>query len=170
MDALAKLGIEPASILFYIVNIGILLAVIAFFVTKPLLKILDERRAKISGSLAKADALTREFEEKYATVKAETESMRKSFLEEAEQLKRSLNDERKEMYQKIGADREMLMTQAKKEIEQIKQQTLAQMEQDVTRMMKQIILTIMKESLDDAAIEKSVQGSWQKFTSQYLQS
>lgn len=169
MDVLAKLGIDFPSILFYIINVGVLLVVMTFFVTKPLLKILDERRAKIGGSLAKAEELTREFEEKYAQVKAETETMRKNFLEEADQLKRSVAEERKEMHQQIGADRQALMTQAKAEIEQMKKESLAQIEKDVTRMMKQVVLTIMKETIDDATAEKTVAASWQKFTSQYLQ-
>lgn len=169
MEALAKLGIEIPSIIFYLINIGVLLVVISFFVTKPLLKILDERRAKISGSLARAEELTREFEEKYAQVKSETDAMRKNFLAEAEELKRSLDEERKIMHQQIGADREALMTQAKTEIEQMKLQALSQMEQDVTRMMKQVVLTIMKDSLDEETVQKSVATSWQKFTSQYLQ-
>lgn len=170
MEALAKLGIEPSSILFYLVNIGVLLAVISFFVTKPLLKILDERRAKISGSLARAEELTREFEEKYATVKNETDTMRKSFLAEAEELKRSLEEEKKAMHQQIATDRDVLMTQTKTEIEQMKQQALSQIEHDVTRMMQQAVLTIMKDSMDEAAVEKSVTSSWKNFTSQYLQS
>ena len=51
MDILVKLGINGSLLLAQIVNFAIVAGVLAYFVYRPLLRILDERRERIRKSM-----------------------------------------------------------------------------------------------------------------------
>ena len=55
MEGLIQLGVNTWSLIFYLVNFGILVVVLYFFAYKPLLRAMDQRSERISDSLAAAD-------------------------------------------------------------------------------------------------------------------
>ena len=44
MDQLSNLGIDPWNMLLYLANTGVLLVILTYFLYKPILKFIDERR------------------------------------------------------------------------------------------------------------------------------
>ncbi len=64
MDQLfAAFGIDWRLLLIQAVNFGLLLAVLSYFLYKPVLKMIDERREKIAESVRTAEAAQRRLEE-----------------------------------------------------------------------------------------------------------
>ncbi|MBU1089559.1 F0F1 ATP synthase subunit B [Patescibacteria group bacterium] len=69
MEILTSLGIDPAVMLAQAVNFFALLAILSFFVYKPILKLLDERKERI----AKAEEHAQLVEDKLARVEELTQ-------------------------------------------------------------------------------------------------
>lgn len=57
MELLQKLGVDWKLLLAQIVNFTILLSVLTFFVYRPLLRVIDERRERIRKSMDDAEAI-----------------------------------------------------------------------------------------------------------------
>lgn len=60
MSGLESLGIDLQSIIYYLVNYGIILAVIGFYVVPRIRAVLEKRQREISGSVDEADKLQQE--------------------------------------------------------------------------------------------------------------
>ena len=71
MEALQKLGIDGASILFYLVNYGVLFFILNKFVIRPLTKTMDERSNQIRTNLQEAEQLRIDFQTEMARKTAE---------------------------------------------------------------------------------------------------
>ncbi|MBI1812510.1 F0F1 ATP synthase subunit B [Candidatus Peregrinibacteria bacterium] len=54
MELLAKLGVDWKLLLAQVVNFSIILGVLSFFIYRPLLNLLDERRARIAKAMEDA--------------------------------------------------------------------------------------------------------------------
>jgi flagellar motility protein MotE (MotC chaperone) len=55
--------IQLAQIIFQILNFGVVLAALTYFVYKPVVKLLDERKAKIAQAAKSADEIQKEKEQ-----------------------------------------------------------------------------------------------------------
>lgn len=62
MELLQKLGVDWKLLLAQIVNFTILLSVLTFFVYRPLLRVIDERRERIRKSMDDAEQIAHEQE------------------------------------------------------------------------------------------------------------
>ncbi|MDP3975372.1 MAG: F0F1 ATP synthase subunit B, partial [bacterium] len=61
MEAFSRLGIDWNSVILYLINFGILAVVVGYFVTGPILRILDQRRQHIQSAVEEAEKLKQEF-------------------------------------------------------------------------------------------------------------
>jgi len=77
MEILTKLGIEWQQILAQAINFGVIAAVLTYFVYKPLLKAIDDRRARIQQSIKNAEQVEAKMRD--------IESSKKSVLSKADQ-------------------------------------------------------------------------------------
>ncbi len=87
MEALAHLGIDGKLLLAQVVNFVIVLLVLKRFAYQPMLKLLDERSAKIERGLADAEAAQTklaEIETREKTVLAEARAEAKKILMDTE--------------------------------------------------------------------------------------
>lgn len=93
---LARLGVDWRLLVAQLVNFGLVLFVMAKFVYKPLLKVMDERTGKIEQGLkdaaAAADAKNAASSEKDQVV-TEARQRARAIIEEAESLAVTLRDE-----------------------------------------------------------------------------
>lgn len=88
MEALANLGIDWKLLLAQVVNFVIVLIVLKRFAYQPMLKLLDERTAKIARGLADAELAQNklsEMEEKERAVLAEARTEAKRILVETDE-------------------------------------------------------------------------------------
>ncbi len=57
MELITKLGIDTSMLIAQLVNFVVLIAVLSFFVYKPVLRVLDDRRERIRKSMEDAKAI-----------------------------------------------------------------------------------------------------------------
>ena len=103
MDALAHLGINAKLLIAQVVNFAILLFVLKRYAYRPILKLLDERSAKIEKGLADA--------EQAALTLKETSAEEKRILSEARAEVRALMTATEESAKKRDADQLVLTEQ-----------------------------------------------------------
>lgn len=133
MEILNQLGINPAVMIAQAVNFFVLLGILSFFVYKPILKLLDERKNRI----AKAEANAKLVEDKLAR----TDELTKKELQKAQQKSREI----------IAA----AVESAKKEEEKL----IAVGQEKVTKIVEAGRASIEKERIDATTqIKKEVAG------------
>lgn len=81
-ELFAAFGIDWRLLLVQAVNFGVLLLVLTYFLYKPLLRIIDERREKVSEGVRTAEEASR----KLADAKVESDVLVGSAAREAEEL------------------------------------------------------------------------------------
>ncbi len=127
MEALQPLGLDPALFIAYLINFVILLFLLRLFAYKPILKMLAERKQKIQESLEEADKVRQEAEVQRAEFQGELEEARKTSQEAAARAA-----------QETEKMREALLVEARKEAEQIREQSHQQVEVERQQAMSEL--------------------------------
>lgn len=111
------LGLDVKLILAQIVNFALLLWLLKKYLYRPIIDVLEKRRAKIEADLQKSGEIEKRLEE----VEKERDQQRQTNREEAQELLKKSRDQAEAMKVKIltGA-REQAETEVKKATEQIK--------------------------------------------------
>ena len=156
---LSQLGIDWKALLGQAINFFILLAVLTFFVYKPLIEVIKKRNAKIKEGLDKAEEADVRLKEidvigKEKIKEAENTSINiiKATEKKAKILDQELQKKNEEKQLKLQKETEV---QLKKQLEDNKKVVLAQAA-DLVR--KTIIKTVelSPSAIDDALIKKAV--------------
>lgn len=156
MEIFSKLGLDWRLLLAQVINFGILSFVLAKFLYKPMLKLLDERRSKIAEGLARA--------EDAAQAKRDVEQWRKE--EEARLRARG-----EEMFQEAKSQAEKLQAQilaaAQEEAKRIREQTRKELEREKERIFQEAqselaglvslaTARVLERNIEDHDIKKSI--------------
>lgn len=144
-DLFAAFGVNWKLLLIQAVNFGLLLSVLSYFLYKPLLKIIDERRESVAEGVRKAQAADRQLED----AKQEGSEMVGRAAREAEQLvatARSRADEKGlEVLRTAEARAEALLKDAQARAEESKRQALLESQKDIARAAMLAAEKILKE-------------------------
>lgn len=111
------IGINLPLLLAFVVNFIILLVLLSVVLYKPVLKMLDERQAKISDSLEQAEKIKQQITQSEENIKAHLDSARKEgqkIVAQAEQIGERLKTEAKE---EARHEAESLVNKARVEIQ-----------------------------------------------------
>lgn len=163
MEALEKLGIEPFSILLYLINLGSVLLVLTFLLYRPILGFMDKRRKEISDSVEEASILRDEFEKTIQKAEKEKIELEKNFREEMEKLKKFVEQKRGELTKEMEAARAEMMAKASAEIEEKKRSLLKEAEGEVLSLMKKIILNVVQNKVPENVIQESIKDAWKTY-------
>jgi len=146
------------TLIAQVFNFIILLVILAKFAYKPLLKALDDRRAKIIDDMDSAEqtrldaeALKKEYTKQLANAKKEASEI----IDKANKSAQTMHET---MLQEVQKDKENIMAAAKEQIEQERTQALQDVRGEVIALSTQIAGKLMRQQLDSAenraAIEK----------------
>ena len=127
MDILNNLGINPIFLLAQIVNFIVLAWLLGALLYKPVLKMLDERRAKIEKGLEDARAA----ETARANAEAERQSVLDAARAEAQKLRAEANQQAEQAAAKIKADAQL-------EAEKIKADALSGLSAERDKMLSEL--------------------------------
>jgi len=108
MEALANLGIDPTVMLAQAVNFFALLAILSFFVYKPIMRVLDERKDRISAADKNAEKIEKQLKKVEMDTKAEFAKAQAQSKEIIAHAKKSA----KETEEKLVADAKAKVEQA----------------------------------------------------------
>jgi len=130
----ATFGINPSLLLIQAVNFAVVLAVLWWFLFRPLNKILAKRRDTIAKGVEDASAAAAE--------RAKTEAARAGILSSAEReaegiLARAVEEgksEQKTLVKKAQERSETLLAEAAKEAEEARRSALRESEKDIARL------------------------------------
>lgn len=132
-DLFAAFGVNWKLLLIQAVNFGLLLAALSYFLYKPILKIIDERRAKIAEGVRTAEAAA----QRLAEAKKEGDTMVGDAAKQAEGLVASARMQAEktgsEMMKDAQARADQLMSEARARAEEAKRQAMMESEKDITR-------------------------------------
>lgn len=134
MSALfAAFGINWHLLIIQAVNFGLLLAALTYFLYKPILRIIDERREKVAEGVRTAEAASRRLEE----AKAEGEGMVGEAAKQAESLvasaRTSAEEKRGEIVKGAQAQADSLLAEAKARAEEEQRRAMAASEREIAR-------------------------------------
>lgn len=132
-ELFATFGVNWKLLLIQAVNFGLLLSVLTYFLYKPVLRIIDERREKIAEGVRTAEAAST----RLAEAKEESEKLVGDAARQAENLSaeaRTRADERgKEIVKAAEARAAATLLDAAERAEEAKRQALKESEREIAR-------------------------------------
>ncbi len=164
MDQLSRLGIELGSVFFYLVSTGVLLAILTHYFYAPLMKIVDERREKIAGSIEESNRLRLEFEKTLQQAKEDRDASEERLRAELAGLKKFTEEERAKLIAEMEEARARMLQEAQEEINQKKKDLLKDAEKEVMSLMSKIILEIVQNKVPETLINQSIQDAWKQYS------
>lgn len=145
-----------ATLIAQILNFLVLLAILAKFAYKPLLKAMDDRRNRIINDLDSAEQTRLDAEalkEQYAEQLAGARQEATEIVNKANQIAQNLHDE---LVEQARVEQEALMANAKERIEQEKQQALLDIRAEVIKLSTLIAEKIVNQKLNSDKDQKLV--------------
>ncbi len=162
MEALANLGIDLKGVVLYIVNFGILMALLYRFAYKPLLAMLDKRRDIIRDNIEEAERLRKEFETK-AVEEASLRGTREAELDaRIAKAKKVAKDDAKKLISDAQAQRDAMLAAANKAVEEAMKNTIKGSEEEILKRVRAVVSSVLQGGVSEAEIKKSVDESWKK--------
>jgi len=153
---LDKLGIDVPSLVAFLINFFILLGLLTLVLYKPVIRMLDQRSAKIKESLEQAERMKQESVRAEETVKAEIEAGRRegqALMNQAAQTAEKLKEEaRAEARQKAEA----LIAKARIEIDREREESVNQLRQEFADLAILAAEKVIGQSLDKKAHQQLI--------------
>lgn len=160
MDALQKLGIDGWSILLYLVNMGLLLALLTKFLYRPLLKVMDDRRETVRKNLQETELLKTKFAEESKRQAQETKDLLVKMQSEVAAAKAQAEVRAKELIAEADTRREQMLEEARRQVDETKKGVLKEVEKETQKRIEQTILHVLKNKIPADVVKSSVEAAW----------
>lgn len=156
MEALAKLGIDGWGLVLYLVNFSVVLFLMYKYVYTPLLKYIDERRAKIKESVQQAESLRETVEAELQAKKDEQERHLSEQRQKIAEAQKFAKQSARELINQADAERERLLQAAQKQAEAMQNGILTEAEGEMKKRIQEVILKVLKNDVPERTVKKSV--------------
>lgn len=162
MEILTDFGVKPVLLIAQIVNFLLLLFILKRFLYKPLLKVLEERKQKITQSLKNADEIQKRLEQ----VDFDREKQLQKALKEAglivDEAKKTSNKIIAEAHLKAKRDIQKLALQSKVSLKLEKEKLYQEIRQEladlVTISLEKVTGKVLSEKDQRQMIERTTRG------------
>jgi F-type H+-transporting ATPase subunit b len=162
MEALQALGINPWSVVLYLVNFGLLLAILTRYLYKPVLKLLDERRAIVSRDLDQAESLKLQLAEERKRSEEESRLMSAEAAREVAAAKADADQKSRALMAEAEAKREKMMTEAEAQIASAKAKMMTDAEQEMMQRIERVTMKVLAEKVPEKVVSQSVSDAWKE--------
>jgi len=145
---LEGLGINLPTLLAQLINFIILLLLLYFAAYKPIIRMLDQRSAKIKESMEQAEAIRQKTAQTEEEIKAQLEAARKegqAIIAQATQIGDRLKEEAKK---EARQEAEFLITKARTEIERERDEIVDELRKEFVDVAVTAAEKVLKETLD----------------------
>ena len=142
------LGINLPLLVAFVINFVILFGLLTLVLYKPVLKVLDERQAKIKESIDQAEQIREQTARSEEQIKTHIETARKegqAIIAQATQIGERVKEEAKEGARK---EAESLIAKAQAEIKQERDKTVDELRQEFASIAILAAEKVINESLD----------------------
>ncbi len=158
MDGLGKLGIDVWGILYYLINYGLILAVLGIYVYPKIDFVLKKRQKDISDSLDNASNLKSElskevekYHKEHARLLEEIRLQKKDWLAEIESMKSQILSEMEEKRSRALEEIDRIIAEKKSALlDEARQDIYSIIVRSFHNLSKKIPEPIIQESIDDA--------------------
>jgi F-type H+-transporting ATPase subunit b len=153
---LNKLGIDAPSLIAFLINFFILLGLLTLVLYKPVIRMLDQRSAKIKESLEQAERMKQESVRAEETVKAEIEAGRRegqALMNQAAQTAEKLKGEARA---EARQEAETLIAKARIEIDREREESVNQLRQEFADLAILAAEKVIGQSLDKKAHQQLI--------------
>jgi F-type H+-transporting ATPase subunit b len=153
---LDKLGIDVPSLVAFFINFFILLGLLTLVLYKPVIRMLDQRSAKIKESLEQAERMKQESVRAEETVKAEIEAGRRegqALMNQAAQIAEKLKGEARA---EARQEAEALIAKARIEIDREREESVNQLRQEFADLAILAAEKVIGQSLDKKAHQQLI--------------
>jgi F-type H+-transporting ATPase subunit b len=150
MSAFETLGLNWPSFIWHVINFGILFFVLWKFLFPPVLKMLDERQARIRESMERAEALREESTRGAEAGKAQLDEARRegqNIINNANQIAERIRTERTQQAQ---AEYDTILRRAQEDAAREREQAFAELRQQVADLAVMAAERIIQRQLDPA--------------------
>ena len=154
---LENLGINLSSLLAFVVNFVILLVLLILVGYRPIIRMLDQRSAKIKESMEQAERIKQESARAEETVKAQIEAGRKegqAIVAQASQIAERIKEEARTEARK---ETESLIAKAREEIERERVEGMNQLRKEFVDLAILAAEKVINESLDRKAHQRLIE-------------
>jgi F-type H+-transporting ATPase subunit b len=162
MEGIGELGINWATLLAQVVNVGILFVLLYFAAYKPLMRMLDERSRRVKESMENAEAIKQQLTHTEETVKKQIETASREGQERinravavGEEIKVKSREEAKQ-------EAETLIDRARSEIQHERDEAIQSVRKEFVDLTIMAAEKVIERSLDKEAhrelIEKVLEG------------
>jgi len=162
MEQVAKLGIDGWGMLVYLVNFGILWAVLAYLVFPKIIKAIDARRNQIENNLKTAERIQGELDATLDKAAKEQAKLKADLETERAELEKEISERRSELLATADADRAKLLDEARAVIKEEKKSLVDQAESDMVALIQRVLIKILGERIDPDDITASVKQTWEE--------
>jgi len=146
---LPEVAIHWKETVFAIINFAILAFGLYALLWKPFLKMLDDRKAKISESLCAAEAASEEAKATKAALQAEIAKARAQADSVLTAAQQHSEETRREILAQAKLEAQRLTEKAKAEIQREKEAALLQIKQEVAALAVAAATRILKDEMND---------------------
>ena len=143
-----SLGINWQLLVAFLVNFLILFGILSAVLYKPVLKMLDERQAKIKESLEMAEKIKEQTSRSEEQIKAAVEAARKEgqvIIAQASQIAEKIKEEAKDGARK---EADVIVNKARDEIKLERDKSIAELRSEFSNLTILAAEKVIKESLD----------------------
>ena len=160
---MAELGFHLPSLIVFLVNFGILLAVLYIFGYKRILAMLDQRSARIQESLSEADQVRQESAQARQELEAQLGESRRAGQQVLEEARQAAERYREEEQERARAEAEDFLRRARTQIEQERNHAIEQVREHFADLAITAAERVIDRSLDRTAhrelIERALSDS-----------
>lgn len=163
MDKLLSLGIDPWQMLLYLVNTGLVIGILTYYLYKPILGFIDKRRDQILRSIDESKHLQDEFEKKLDQSEKKRRETEAELKEEINNLHKFTEEKRKQLIGEMETARAEMMSKAQAEMDQKKEGLIKDAEKEIKILMTRIILEIVENKVPEEVISQSIHSAWKQY-------
>jgi len=154
MELLEKLGIDWKVIIAQIINFSLLLAILYFFLYKPILNVLEKRRKKIKKSLKEADAINKRMENVRLEIEEKIIKSEKEATQVIKNTKIQMDKDRERIRREAIVEAGEIKKEAKEAIRQEKEALISEAKKELGELVITLSEKVIKRNLQDIDQEK----------------
>lgn len=159
---LQKLGIDTSHLIAQLVNFTVVIVALVFFLFKPVVRMLDERKKKIAAGLEQAERAKQQMKAADEAARREMDKVRGEASELLIQMRQRQEKEQKRV---IEEGRSMIrdeFAQAREEIKKEREQLFEDVKKKTAIISVDIARQILKKEISPAAHQKMISAAIKK--------
>lgn len=159
---LQKLGIDTSHLIAQLVNFTVVIVALVWFLFKPVVRMLDERKKKIADGLQQAERAQRQMADAGSAAKREMEKVRGEASELLTQMRQRQEKEQKRVIEEGRAKIREEFSQARAEITKEREQLFEDVKKKTAIISVDIARQILKKEISPAAHQKMISEAIKK--------